>query len=186
MWRGRLDYHCFISYTTREDEIREVLPLVDAYCSALRARGVTPYVFFDRLCMDRGPKSHHALCRQLERAIRLSGFTVSFISPSYLDSEWCRFEVSETLREHRQRRRFPDCEFAILPILWKRCDPDHRRGLMSRRLVDVSGAGWQSNSAKLLDTVAELVAETAPFIEAWSPYCEPRTPHWWPPWLWRW
>lgn len=45
----------FLSYTSREDELKLVQPLVDAYCQTLwqKARNEGVYVFYDHFSLER-------------------------------------------------------------------------------------------------------------------------------------
>jgi hypothetical protein len=97
-WPGREHYDCFISYTTREEEVREVKPLIDEYCAQLRARGVRPWVWYDGWMLRRSRRPNWLLRLILRNAIRASHATVAFVSPQYFDSDWCEYEVQTTAR----------------------------------------------------------------------------------------
>jgi hypothetical protein len=110
-------HHCMISYTTREEEVRAVKPFVDWFCDLLRARGIRPLVWYDGYYVERRLYPDRELAEILKSAVRSCWFTVSFLSPGYLFSPWCGFEVAETIRAHEERHTDP--QFQLLPVFWK-------------------------------------------------------------------
>lgn len=112
-------YHCFISYTTREDEIRIIKPFIDDYTRRLHAEGYLTTIFYDGYKIPEVPnRPDDLLAKILADAIYDAAFVVAFVSPGYTGSEWCRFELDTALREHRQRGAPATCA-SCLPILWK-------------------------------------------------------------------
>jgi TIR domain len=116
---ARYDYHCFISYTSREDEIKKIKPFIDNYVSVLQAQGVTfcP-VYYDGWYLRRDHYEDAELQELLRDGIRRSAFSVCFLSPGYYASAWCIYEWLTTEAVHTRRGR-PAQEYSILPICWK-------------------------------------------------------------------
>jgi hypothetical protein len=106
-------FHVFVSYTTRENEVRIVKPIIDCFLNdvlrpIIKRKLGEPPVFYD------GYTLYHPTGRQwdtvtgmlgeifrrmkLEDAIRFaieeSEVLVAFISPEYFGSEWCKFECA--------------------------------------------------------------------------------------------
>jgi hypothetical protein len=109
-------YHFFISYTTREDEIQEVLPTIDTICLELRQLGfsfLSP-VFFDRLVLDNRKRSNRQIETELTEALRSSICMLAFVSPGYVSSEWCNFEWRIMNKESNMIGYS-----LIYPIVWK-------------------------------------------------------------------
>lgn len=112
-------FHCFISYTTREEEVAELKPHVDAVVDKLKEAGVVVCpVYYDGRYMERRRYEQSELSAILLAGLSASAFTICFVSPGYVDSPWCRFEWGQTLRIHASRDT-PASEFSILPVLWK-------------------------------------------------------------------
>lgn len=170
-------YHFFVSYTTREDEVRIIKPFVDDYGKALGQRLGFPPIYYDGWYIKKS-KYHHPeeLRSTLSKAIRESAFTVSFLSPHYLRSEWCRFEWQETERVHSVRPN-PAPEKSILPITWKRIKYSESPNLCERHQtwryhspVDVSAELYGHNYGPKYGTaLIECVNATVAFINAWFP-----------------
>jgi hypothetical protein len=147
-------------------------------------------VFFDRHCLDDEPRTDSRLSEELRRAIETSGFTVSFLSPSYATSDWCQFEVEQTLHEHRRRGVYPHCDLAILPVIWKFVDVERfsdkvwpRRSeadeyFRSHRWVDITSRGWQDDAFTLGETAIDLARATERFLDAWTPSWQMRFRGW--------
>ena len=107
-------YLTFVSYTSREIELNDILDFFDFVCRILRERfdvRLIP-IFFDRLQLDRRVYGDQELKNHLETALSESAFVTAFLSPNYFESDWCRYEWNMTA----QRIRTP---FPILPVLWK-------------------------------------------------------------------
>jgi hypothetical protein len=86
-------YHCFLSYTTREEEVREVQPRVDELIERFPNYGyqVVP-IFYDHYIF--GSRTPSNLRAALSRAIHESAFMLILVSPGYFTSLWCIFEWS--------------------------------------------------------------------------------------------
>jgi hypothetical protein len=97
------DIRIFISYTTREEEVRTIQPLVDKYCRGLweRARQHGVDVFYDHFALKRVEYSRQQLEGHLLYAIKHSHMMTAFLSPGYVESEWCQFEW-DRWRDHHQ------------------------------------------------------------------------------------
>lgn len=116
------DHHCFLSYTTREDEIRPIKRFIDRFIGELQAFGVRhSHVWYDGFYLRDGRYDGAELERALSEGVAGSAFTVSFISPGYLTSGWCFYEWCMTRMFHGLRGH-PAPEASILPIIWKRPD----------------------------------------------------------------
>jgi hypothetical protein len=86
-------YHCFLSYTTREEEVQEVQPRVDELIEGFTNYGyqVAP-IFYDHYIFGSHTPSN--LRAALSRAIHESAFMVILVPPGYFTSSWCIFEWS--------------------------------------------------------------------------------------------
>jgi hypothetical protein len=86
-------YHCFLSYTTREEEVREVQPRVDELIERFTNYGyqVAP-IFYDHYIF--GSRTPSNLRAALSRANHESAFMVILVSPGNFTSLWCIFEWS--------------------------------------------------------------------------------------------
>ncbi|HSI02209.1 MAG TPA: TIR domain-containing protein [Reyranella sp.] len=132
-------YHAFISYTTREHEVRQVKPIVDEFLNRYLKpliRGVLGElpVFYDGWSLD--PPSNRSfdestLKYRLAEAIRDSEMMLAFVSPSYLSSRWCHFELATMAPREREPVPAP-----IVPIFWK---GDHELFSQSAHLCDRIG-----------------------------------------------
>jgi hypothetical protein len=113
------EYNAFISYTTREEEVRQIKPFIDAFVDRLKRSGVTVCpVFYDGWHMERRRYERAELVHRLGDGISGSAFTIAFVSPGYVASEWCQFEWRTTVDVH-SKRDTPALDYSILPILWK-------------------------------------------------------------------
>lgn len=152
-------YHCFVSYTTREEEVRQIKPYVDDLIGELQARGlrVCP-VFYDGFYLRDSHYADEELRAHLRQAVELSAFMVTFLSPGYFTSKWCAYEVEANDREHR-RRGHPASEWSLLPIEWKESNAPARFRRYARYLrIDPS---WSSQAAAL-DAAGRYVREWYP------------------------
>jgi TIR domain len=86
--------HVFLSYTSREEEVRAVQPLVDLYCRELwqRARSNGLDVFYDHFSLEQRWYSDEELEALLDYHIAKASMFVGFISPAYVESRWCCHE----------------------------------------------------------------------------------------------
>ena len=93
----------FLSYTSREEEVRYIRPLIDQYCRDLwewaRTNGLD--IFYDEYTMQKRQYSSDELREILGNAVHRSHLMTAFLSPEYVMSEWCRFEWLETRKERR-------------------------------------------------------------------------------------
>ena len=134
----------FVSYTTREPEVRVLKPLVYAYLDELRLSipdlEVWSPIYYDALYLT-GQLSEDQLREELNDGIEKSSFMAAFISPGYVGSRWCSFEWLRMAK-----RETPACH-RILPMYWKRDirrtlpegSPGFHQHLLSRESVDL----WQ-------------------------------------------
>jgi len=90
------DHYVFISYTRREKEAREVLPLVEHITRTVRNAGyglaLDDAAWWDVDRLGHRPYPEHELREILIDAINRSHSFTGLISPQYCSSEWCRFE----------------------------------------------------------------------------------------------
>jgi len=111
--------YAFISYTAREDEVKEVKPWIDALGSKLIEFGITFHpIYYDGWYLERMQRSPTELSAILAHAIGNCAFTISFLSPGYVKSRWCRYEWEATRALHR-RRGEPAPNHSIFPVVWK-------------------------------------------------------------------
>src|SRR4051812_6799320 len=109
-------YHCFISYTNRESELRDLKPLLDGIGDAFRSLDVRVAPFFwDRFNIDRQCGTSE-LATKLFNAIHESVCMIALVSPLYVSSPWCIFEWGCMAGIHLNRGpKWP----AIRPYIWK-------------------------------------------------------------------
>jgi len=164
------EFHSFISYTTREEEVRVIKPFIDAYVGILQRRGVRfcP-VFYDGWYLRDRQYDNVTLGHKLESGIEQSAFTTAFLSPGYSTSNWCCFEWCATEKEHRERD-FPAPEYSILPICWKKPIETHydvgcSNRVLSRRYLDISQS-FQLNRRRAL---YKAIAATRRYLDTWYP-----------------
>ena len=105
--------HVFLSYTRREEEVRQFQAVTDVYCRLLldwaRTHGVD--VFYDRSSIPQDVKySDSDLEAMIRPAVCRSHLFVSFLSPEYVDSRWCRFEYTT---------KWEDAPRQIHKVYWK-------------------------------------------------------------------
>jgi hypothetical protein len=98
----RADIYIFLSYTTREEEVRQVRPFVKEIATALRAKYggvIDPIVWWDG---DRmGDFMNESKLRaELADAITRCRHLLAFVSFSYWKSYWCRFEWEQAFQYH--------------------------------------------------------------------------------------
>jgi hypothetical protein len=90
-------YHFFVSYTTREDEVRAILPYLDEFVKELERYGFTtkPLLWLDRIEIGqlKNVTDEHVR-RTLANAINECTALIAFVSPGYAASDFCRFEWS--------------------------------------------------------------------------------------------
>lgn len=169
-------YHFFVSYTTREDEIKIIKPFIDDYLNQLSQRiGFIP-VYYDGLYLRGSNYSEDFLVKTLAQAIEESAFTISFLSPGYINSEWCAFEWLATEKFH-DSRGYPAQNKSILPIMWKDISnreskfPELDEYIRKRRWLDISGKiyGNRFYNQEYVEALHECVEETIIYINAWFP-----------------
>lgn len=106
------EFHVFLSYSSREEEVKQIKPLIDIYCRDLwewaQSNGIE--IFYDEFTMEKRRYSALELERILRDAVNRSHLMTAFLSPRYVESEWCRFEYLET-----RKTRKP----ILHAILWK-------------------------------------------------------------------
>jgi len=99
-------FYSFISYSSRDDEFAGIEPFVEEYVRVLKSRISYIPVFLDRIQLT---KNHPNLRQSLAEAIESSDFVTTFVSPRYMDSEWCQLELELSYKFSRP----------ILAIVWK-------------------------------------------------------------------
>jgi hypothetical protein len=107
----------FCSYTTREQEMKQIRPLVLKISADIKSRGygcLLEMIWLDLHRMQPPPMDQQTIAGMLEEGVLSSIAMVSFISPSYFGSEWCRFEW-----EMARRNDMP-----IYGVVWKGSDDE--------------------------------------------------------------
>ncbi len=154
-------FYSFMSYSTRDDEIKTVKPFVDEYAHAMRSH--VPYIpiYYDGFYI---PYGHPHLEDELARSIYDSDFTTAFLSPGYVSSSWCGFEwgYSHQLSQLSVSYKKP-LKHEILPICWKHFDENRDSRLFSGRCwIDVSR---EIEHRKISEAVYKAVNETILFLD---------------------
>ena len=136
-------FHFFISYTTREEEVTLVKPVIDSLVERLKKAGVVVCpAFYDGWYLARREYATHELDGLLTSALTQSAFTLAFVSPGYVGSPWCRFEWNRTEELHTSRG-IPAAGHSILPVLWKELPTYYSsEKRLFRRKVD-ERMGWE-------------------------------------------
>jgi hypothetical protein len=109
-------YHFFVSYTTREDEVKAVLPLIDAFVRELERSGFTakPPFWLDRIEIGQlVDVPDEDLLNILANAIDECIAVIAFVSPGYASSEFCRFEWNYI------GNTSPSIACFEAPVIWK-------------------------------------------------------------------
>jgi hypothetical protein len=128
-------FHVFVSYTTREDEVRTVKPIIDCFLNSVLRPAIEqtlgePPAFYDGYSLYN-PSSPPLSNWQLEEAIRFaieeSEVLVAFVSPEYTESRWCRFECT-TMASKELRPWFDLCREAPILELRDKRPPGRRPG----------------------------------------------------------
>jgi TIR domain len=107
-------YHFFVSYSAREPETAYLKEVISDYVDGLKQLGYLAWPFwFDlhEIGLWRGTAA--ALRNELAKSIDESIAMVSFISPGYLESDFCSFEWEY------MRRTSPHARTFQIPIVWK-------------------------------------------------------------------
>jgi hypothetical protein len=129
--------HVFLSYTRREEEVQQFQRVTDAYCHLLkewaRTHGVD--VFYDKSSISQDADySDRELEAILRRAVLGSHLFVSFLSPEYINSRWCRFEYmtkwNNAVRQIHQVYWKPEIARPFFPGLARFFRPVRTRFLM--------------------------------------------------------
>jgi hypothetical protein len=105
--------YVFLSYTRREEEVQRLQPVTDAYCDLLQkwARTHRVHIFYDRSSIPQDVQySDKQLEALLRPAVLRSHLLVSFLSPQYIESGWCRYEY---------KTKWTDAPGQIHNIYWK-------------------------------------------------------------------
>ena len=79
---AKYEYHCFVSYTTRENEVEPIKRFIDRYLDELRGYGLRAIpVFYDGFYLRDPYYTVGMLHHYLEQAIHSSAFVVSSCAP---------------------------------------------------------------------------------------------------------
>ncbi len=161
------EFHCFLSYTTREEEVRSIKPTVDTFAERLREAGITVCpVFYDGWYLERREYEIQDLADRLREGIARSAFTIAFLSPGYIESEWCRYEWRTTLELHGSRGD-PAPNHSVFPVLWKKLPAIYFRPQPRRMLKEVErrmawkGYGLVPNQGRVADISGLAVRDGA-------------------------
>ena len=159
-----ISYHCFVSYTTREEEVRVVQPFVDAFLLGLRhCQLMTAPFFYDHLTLAARRYRPEELREALIRGVRESICMVAFVSDGYLSSPWCLFEWA--MMDAVQLYRGPNFS-AILPIEWK--ELENRSFVDTRPSLKVRSyekSWWHSRPQWGLTDLCDCILQTIDFVE---------------------
>jgi hypothetical protein len=125
-------YHCFLSYTGRDREVRELAPLLDAVVGAFRSLGIVQApVFWDRFEMGREADAA-SVARAISEGAKQSVCMIAFVTPSYLTSKWCLYEWGCMAGAHLDRG--PEWP-VILPFITKPLGDDGQFVLQTPSLL---------------------------------------------------
>lgn len=105
----------FISYTREKDAYDSVVSKFrDRLVNELRLRDRTAEVFLDKSAISAGTSFPTAI----ENALTAAEVLVVLLSPAWLQSSWCRKELTQFMELKGAQGRFP----AVLPLLWVSVD----------------------------------------------------------------
>jgi hypothetical protein len=148
-------FHVFVSYTTREEEVQVMKPIVDSFLNdilgpALRAALGEPPAFYDGYWLrDQFNRSAWELEMTLQFAIEESEVLVAFISPEYIDSPWCKFELSKMASKAYR----PWFDLIRDPPVWELRDQrrsDRQPSLWERFQARFLMAVWRSRKKSMM------------------------------------
>ena len=159
------EFRVFLSYTSREEEVRQVKPLVDSYCRGLWewARANNLDIFYDEYSMQKRQYSADELRNILGTAIHRSHLMTAFLSAEYVNSEWCRFEWLETRKERKP---------VLHGILWKMFRIDIpgifllEEYLSPEKMTDITYVSQNPTQAKIEQAARECVQDSIELIRA--------------------
>lgn len=143
-------FHVFASYTTREEEVQIVKPIVDHFLNIVlrpvieRTIGEPP-VFYDGYTLRRAPWFERfpiMLEPVLRFAIEESEILMAFLSPEYLTSHWCVFECKE-MATKELRPWFDLCRKAPIDELQDRRPAGRRPGWLMCRWARIRMRRWR-------------------------------------------
>lgn len=170
------DYHVFLSYTSREEEVQWIQPLIERYCHELwqwaNSNGI--HIFYDHFSIPQREYTDAELRNILEEHVSRSDLFTSFLSPGYIESEWCRFEVVTKAEE-------PDPVIHSIywkPNIWRYVDvfpygePQNpeaffRQYVQRFKWTDVTFAYAQPSCA--IDAALQCARDSARFIAKYHP-----------------
>lgn len=146
-------YHFFVSYTARENETAYIKQLILEYTQGLKILGFNAWPFwFDLTHLGVWRGTDTSLKCELAKAIDNCITMVSFVSPKYLNSNYCAYEW-----EH-MRWTSPVNQPFCVPIVWKEINaekPSKIPEILYIHHIRVQNASEVSNavvvSAALLD-----------------------------------
>ena len=125
----------FVSYTTRETEVRAIRPVVDEFLNSIlrpliKASLGEPPVFYDGYSLYNPigaavRRPNHELRRAIRFAVEESEVLLAFVSPSYPTSPWCVLEC-ETMTRKTPRPWFDVCRKPPIDELRDRRLPPRR------------------------------------------------------------
>ena len=106
------EFRVFLSYTSREEEVKQLQPLINLYCRDLwewaRSNGIE--IFYDGFMMEKRPYTELELETILKDAVNGSNLMTAFLSPLYIESKWCRLEYLESREKAKP----------VHAVFWKR------------------------------------------------------------------
>jgi TIR domain len=132
-------YHFFVSYTTREDEVKALLPRLEEFVQQLRNYGYDGRlpVWWDRVNLGKFRGSDEQLRDALVHGLNECISVIAFVSPGYIASEYCKFEWNfwVTQLPHEPKSKLPLNATFLMPIVWKDIDALHH-DIRSLHLLD--------------------------------------------------
>ena len=131
----------FISYKrSSPDDINRVTHIRRQLEGELRLRCPGAEVFQDEHGMQTGDQIDDSLRNLVERADAL----IVLLSPGWLQSRWCRLELTHFIRTERDRGRRP----RVLPLLWVRVDDVQENTLRAALKADLGDTDFDIMSVR--------------------------------------
>jgi hypothetical protein len=135
------EYHFFVSYTTREDEVKILLPHLRNFVKALYEHGYEGRLplWWDQVNLGKFQGSDDQLRSALTGGLDQCISLLAFVSPGYLASEFCRFEWDYWMSTGGHPEGAYFAGHFLRAFIWRRLDPADFSDAGNSRLLILAG-----------------------------------------------